>query len=89
MKACVQFRLEKCIHRSMPIQPAHAGKLICNDADSHVSLTRSGHVGLMACMLMALIDNDQPLRTEVVLQGRYYSGSEGHFRSVVKHWDEA
>jgi hypothetical protein len=85
MQAGIQFRLQKRIHYPVPVQPAHAGKPVGNNADPHMCFTRSSYVWLMPGMLMAFVENDQPLRLEVVLQCGFYSGSDGHFRSVVKH----
>ena len=76
MQACIQFRLQKSIHRPMPVEPAHPGEFFGHDADPHMGFASSGDVGLVTGMLVAFVDHDEPLRFEFTGQKSFDPGMD-------------
>jgi hypothetical protein len=79
MQAGIQFRLQKLVDRAVARKARHAGKLGGNDANSYMSFTGPGHVGLVTRMKVAFIDDGKALGRESVSELPLNAGLQCRF----------
>jgi hypothetical protein len=86
MQTRLQFRTEKVVDRSMPVDPAHAGEGLRNDADTKMCFAGSvkdrmlaGFDMVMARMQVAFVDHQQALRLQCLGERLFNPGLNRHF----------